>query len=224
MGAGRELVKGLWSENPIFRIALGLCPALAVTTSAVNGIGMGLATAFVLLCSSVVISSLRSWVPEKIMVPAYLIVIGTFVTIADLVMDAYAHPLREALGIYIPLIVVNCVIMGRVRGYARRNGVLHATLDGIGVGLGFTLTIFVIGAIRETLGNGTLFGAKIFPASYGPFFLMTLPPGAFIVLGLMIGGANRLEMHLARRAGREPSFQRGYGCGSSCGETSPHAR
>lgn len=212
MGAGNELVKGLWKENPIFRIALGICPTLAITTSAVNGIGMGLAATFVLVGSNVMISALRNWIPKKIRIPGYIVIIATFVTVVDLVMDAYMQPLHKALGIFIPLIVVNCIIMGRAEAYAQKNGVIYSMLDGIGMGLGFTLSIVVIGMIRETLGNGTLFGAQILPTTYIPFLLIILPPGAFILLGSMLGGMNRLEIYLARRAGRTPTFRKEHDC------------
>jgi len=214
MGAGNEFTKGLWKENPIFRIVLGMCPTLAVTTTAMNGIGMGLATTFVLVGSNVMISALRNFIPSKIRIPGYIVIIATFVTIVDLVMNAYFHPLHKALGIFIPLIVVNCIIMGRAEAYARRNGVIYSMLDGIGMGLGFMVSIVVIGMIRETLGSGTLFGAAIMGASYVPFLLLVLPPGAFILLGAMLGTMNRLEVRLAERAGRAPAFRKEHDCAS----------
>jgi electron transport complex protein RnfE len=215
VGALRELTKGLWAENPIFRIVLGLCPTLAITTAAVNGIGMGLAATFVLVGSNVVISVLRGVIPRKIRIPGYIVIIATFVTVVDLVMNAYFHPLHKALGIFIPLIVVNCIIMGRAEAYAAKNGVLYSMLDGLGMGLGFTISIVVIGMIRETLGNGTLFGMSIMGRSYVPFLLLILPPGAFILLGSMLGGMNKLEMHLAKRSGRTPLIRKEHDC-SSC--------
>ena len=215
MGALRELTKGLWAENPIFRIVLGLCPTLAITTAAVNGIGMGLAATFVLVGSNVMISLLRGVIPRKIRIPGYIVIIATFVTVVDLVMNAYFHELHKALGIFIPLIVVNCIIMGRAEAYAAKNGVLYSMLDGIGMGLGFTISIVVIGMIRETLGSGTLFGASVMGRSYVPFLLLILPPGAFILLGSMLGAMNRLEMHLARRSGRTPLIRKEHDC-SSC--------
>jgi len=214
MGAGNELVKGLWKENPIFRIVLGMCPTLAITTTAANGIGMGLAATFVLVGSNVMISALRNFIPSKIRIPGYIVIIATFVTIVDLVMNAYFHPLHKALGIFIPLIVVNCIIMGRAEAYAQRNGVWYSLLDGVGMGLGFTLSIVVIGMIRELLGNGTLFGATIMGPSYIPFLLIILPPGGFILLGSMLGAMNRLEIRMARRAGRAPSFRKEHDCAS----------
>ncbi|MGD1049342.1 MAG: electron transport complex subunit E [Candidatus Krumholzibacteriaceae bacterium] len=214
MGALRELTKGLWAENPIFRIVLGLCPTLAITTAAVNGIGMGIAATFVLVGSNVMISLLRGVIPRKIRIPGYIVIIATFVTVVDLVMNAYFHPLHKALGIFIPLIVVNCIIMGRAEAYAAKNGVLYSMLDGLGMGLGFTISIVVIGMIRETLGNGTLFGASVMGHSYVPFLLLILPPGAFILLGAMLGAMNRLEMHLAKRAGRIPLIRKEHDCAS----------
>jgi electron transport complex protein RnfE len=214
VSAGSEFVKGLWKENPIFRIVLGLCPTLAITTTATNGIGMGLAATFVLVGSNVMVSALRNFIPRKIRIPGYIVIIATFVTIVDLVMNAYFHPLHNALGIFIPLIVVNCIIMGRAEAFAQKNGVFYSMLDGLGMGLGFTLSIIVIGMIREILGYGTLFGAEIMGKSYVPFLLMVLPPGAFILLGSMLGAMNRLEIYLAKRAGRTPTFRKEHDCAS----------
>ena len=214
MGAGNELVKGLWKENPIFRIVLGMCPTLAVTTTAANGIGMGLAATFVLVGSNVMISALRNFIPSKIRIPGYIVIIATFVTVVDLAMNAYFHPLHKALGIFIPLIVVNCIIMGRAEAYAQRNGVWYSMLDGIGMGLGFTISIVVIGMIREILGNGTLFGATIMGSAYIPFLLIVLPPGGFILLGTMLGAMNRLEIRMAQKAGRTPTFRKEHDCAS----------
>lgn len=212
MRAGRELMKGLWSENPIFRVVLGLCPTLAVTTSAENGVGMGIAATFVLLCSNVIISLLRTFIPKKIRIPAYIVIIATFVTVVDLVMNAYFNPLHKALGIFIPLIVVNCIIMGRAEAFASKNGVFYSLIDGLGMGAGFTISLVAIAAVRELLGNGTLFGAAVMGASYVPFLLLILPPGAFILLGTMLGAMNRVEMALASRAGRPPAFRKEHDC------------
>ena len=214
MGAMKEFTKGLWAENPIFRIVLGMCPTLAITTSASNGIGMGLAATFVLVCSNVMISALRNFIPRKIRIPGYIVIIATFVTVVDLAMNAYFHPLHKALGIFIPLIVVNCIIMGRAEAYAQKNGVVYSLLDGLGMGLGFTISIVVIGMIREMIGNGTLFGAQVMAQSYIPFLLMILPPGAFILLGSMLGAMNRLEIYLAKKAGRTPIFRKEHDCAS----------
>ena len=214
MGAMKELTKGLWAENPIFRIVLGMCPTLAITTEAFNGIGMGLAATFVLVGSNVMISALRNFIPKKIRIPGYIVIIATFVTVVDLAMNAYFHPLHKALGIFIPLIVVNCIIMGRAEAYAAKNGVLYSMLDGLGMGFGFTISIVVIGAIREILGNGTIFGAQLMGTSFVPFLLIILPPGGFILLGSMLGAMNRLEIHMAKKAGRTPTFRKEHDCAS----------
>ena len=214
MGAVKEFTKGLWTENPIFRIVLGMCPTLAVTTNANNGIGMGLAATFVLVGSNVMISALRNFIPKKIRIPGYIVIIATFVTVVDLAMNAYFHPLHKALGIFIPLIVVNCIIMGRAEAYAAKNGVLYSMLDGLGMGFGFTISIVVIGAIREILGNGTIFGAQLMGTSFVPFLLIILPPGGFILLGSMLGAMNRLEIHMAKKAGRTPTFRKEHDCAS----------
>ncbi|MCK4236936.1 MAG: electron transport complex subunit E, partial [Candidatus Krumholzibacteria bacterium] len=157
MRAWKEFIKGFWSENPIFRLALGLCPTLAVTTTAENGIGMGLASTFVLVCSNTVISSIRNFIPGKIRIPVFIVTIATFVTIVDLVMNGYFHALHKSLGLFIPLIVVNCIILGRAEAFASKNSVAISIIDGFGMGAGFTVALVIIGAIRELLGNGTIF-------------------------------------------------------------------
>jgi electron transport complex protein RnfE len=214
MGAVKEFTKGLWAENPIFRIVLGLCPTLAVTTSASNGIGMGLAATFVLVCSNVIISALRKFIPRKIRIPGYIVIIATFVTVVDLAMNAYFHELHKSLGIFIPLIVVNCIIMGRAEAYAQKNGVFYSLLDGLGMGLGFTISLVAIGAIREIIGFGTIFGTPVMWQSYIPFMLIVLPPGAFILLGSMLAGMNRLEIYMAKKAGRTPTIRKEHDCAS----------
>ncbi len=188
----REFWKGIASENPVFRLVLGMCPTLAVTTEAVNGIGMGLATTFVLLCSNAVVSLIRPVIPSKVRIPAYIVVIATFVTVVDLVMNAYAHDLHKALGVFIPLIVVNCIILGRAEAFASRNPLLPSLADGLGMGLGFTLSLTLLGSVREVLGNGTWFGLPVLGASYQPLIVMILPPGAFITLGVLLAAMNRL--------------------------------
>ncbi len=212
MGAGREFIKGFWSENPIFRLVLGMCPTLAVTTTAENGIGMGLATTFVLLCSNIVISAIRKFIPKKIRIPAFIVTIATFVTIVDLVMNGYFHALHKSLGLFIPLIVVNCIILGRAEAFASKNNVLLSILDGLGMGLGFTLSLIVIGSIRELLGNGTIFNIQIFGDSYLPLLLMILPPGAFIVLGVLLGLMNQVEIRVAEKQGRVPIIKQEHNC------------
>jgi len=214
MSAWKEFSKGFWSENPIFRLVLGLCPTLAVTTTAENGIGMGLAATFVLVCSNAVIALLRGFIPKKIRIPAFIVTIATFVTIVDLVMNGYFHALHKSLGLFIPLIVVNCIILGRAEAFASKNGVFVSIVDGLGMGFGFTISLVLIGAIRELLGNGTIFGATIFGGSYLPLLLMILPPGAFIVLGVLLGLMNQAEIKLAERAGRTPIIRREHDCAS----------
>ncbi|MDD5084925.1 MAG: electron transport complex subunit E [Candidatus Omnitrophica bacterium] len=189
----KEFVKGLWSENPIFRIVLGMCPTLAVTTEAVNGIGMGLSTTFVLVGSNVVVSILRKYVPDRVRIPVFVVIIATFVTIVELILQAYFYNLHKVLGVFIPLIVVNCIILGRAEAFACKNSVLPSLADGLGMGAGFTLALLLLGSIREIIGNGTFFGMALFGPHYVPFLLMILPPGAFITLGLLIGLMNLLK-------------------------------
>ncbi len=184
-------------ENPVFKLLLGMCPTLAVTTSAINGIGMGMATTFVLLCSNIMVSLLRNVIPAKVRIPAFIIVIASFVTIVDLSMNAFVHELHKALGLFIPLIVVNCIIMGRAEAYASRNSIFRSILDGLGMGLGFTLSLFVLGSVRELLGNGTILGVPLLSgaveavgATFSPIIVMILPPGAFIALGILLALMN----------------------------------
>ena len=193
MTLGQEFRKGFWKENAVFRLLLGLCPALAVTTSAENGLGMGLATTFVLVCSNIVVSLLRKVIPAKVRIPSFIVVIASFVTVVQLCMEAYVYDLYKALGIFIPLIVVNCLILGRAEAFASRNRLIPAVADGVGMGLGFTLALFVLGAVRELFGSGTLLGYAVFGSSYQPLLLMILPPGAFIVMGLLLAAMNLLD-------------------------------
>jgi electron transport complex protein RnfE len=195
----RQFWRGVVAENPTFRLVLGMCPTLAVTTEAVNGIGMGLATAFVLVCSNVAVSLLRAVIPAKVRIPAYIVVIATFVTVVDLMMNAYAHDLHKALGVFIPLIVVNCIILGRAEAFASKNDVLPSAADGLGMGLGFTLSLTLLGSVRELLGSGTWFGLPVLAAGYQPLIVMILPPGAFITLGFLLAGMNRIGQ--LRRSG-----------------------
>jgi len=188
-----EFKKGLFKENPTFKLVLGMCPTLAVTTQAVNGIGMGLATTFVLICSNVVISLLRNIIPAKVRIPVFVVIIASFVTVIDLVMNAYVHDLHKALGVFIPLIVVNCIILGRAEAFASKNALAASAVDGLGMGLGFTLSLTVLGSVRELFGNGTLFGASILGAGYHPLIVMILPPGAFITLGALLALLNQME-------------------------------
>jgi H+/Na+-translocating ferredoxin:NAD+ oxidoreductase subunit E len=193
MTLNREFRKGLWRENAVFRLLLGLCPALAVTTSAENGLGMGLATTFVLVCSNIVVSLLRKVIPPKVRIPSFIVVIASFVTVVQLCMEAYFYDLYKALGIFIPLIVVNCLILGRAEAFASRNRLVPAVVDGVGMGLGFTLALFVLGAVRELFGSGSLLGYSVFGEAYQPLILMILPPGAFIAMGLLLAGMNLFD-------------------------------
>ena len=187
-----EFLKGLWDQNPVLRALLGLCPTLAVTTSAVNGLGMGAATTFVLLCASLMISLLRKAIPSQVRIASFIVVIATFVTIVDLSMKAVLPELSKSLGAFIPLIVVNCLILGRQEAFASKNGPFRALVDGLGMGIGFTLTLTLLGAVREVLGNGTVFGFQVMPGSFEPWIVMILPAGAFLTLGLMLGVANSI--------------------------------
>ncbi len=186
----KEFTKGLIKENPVFVMALGLCPTLAVTTSVENAIGMGLAATFVLVSSNIIISLIKNLIPNKIRIPAYIVVIASFVTIVDMVMEAYLPALHKNLGLFIPLIVVNCIILGRAEAFAGKNKLLPSIFDGFGMGFGFTLALIIIGAIRELLGVGELLGFSIMPASYKPMLVAILAPGAFLVMGLLMGLMN----------------------------------
>jgi len=179
-------IDGLWKNNGVFKQVLGMCPTLAVTTSVKNGLGMGLATTFVLICSNTVISMIKNIVPSKVRIPVFIVVIASFVTIVDLIMNAYLHDLHKVLGLFIPLIVVNCIILGRAESFASKNSVFSSILDGFGIGLGFTLALSILGLLRELLGNGSILGINIFGGSYSPAIVMILPPGAFIGLGFIM--------------------------------------
>ncbi len=189
----KDFTKGLWKEVPPFRLVLGLCPVLAVTTAAFNGLGMGLATTFVLTCSNTIISILRKLIPRKVRIASYIVVIATFVVITELVMHAYTYKLYEALGIFIPLIVVNCIILGRAEAFASKKPVINSIADGLGIGLGFTASLTLLGAIREITGNGTLFGASLFGPDFEPFTFMVQAPGAFVCLGAVLGLMNMIS-------------------------------
>ena len=182
-----EFKKGILEENPIFFLVLGLCPALAVSNSLNNALGMGLAATFVLVFSNSIISLIRKFIPDKIRIPCFIVVIATFVTIVELIMKAYFPALNKSLGIFIPLIVVNCIILGRAEAFASRNGLFVSIADGLGMGIGFTVALMTIAGIREFLGNGTLFGLKVF-VGFEPALTFALAPGALLVLGLLIGG------------------------------------
>lgn len=194
----KDFVNGLWNENPTFRMQIGLCPTLAVTTSAINGMSMGLATTFVLVCSSMLISALKSIIPQKVRIPAYILVIATFVTSVDLFMNALLPDLHRVLGLFIPLIVVNCIVMGRAEAYASKMPVFHSALDGLGMGLGFTWALTLLGAVRELLGSGSLFGTKLVADTAATFGIFSLPPGAFIALGLLIACMNMVSARMRK--------------------------
>lgn len=185
----KEFFKGIGHENPTFRLILGLCPTLAVSTSVINGMGMGIAATFVLLGSNIIISLIRKSIPDQIRIPCFIVIIATFVTIVELTMKAYAPELSKALGIFVPLIVVNCIVLGRAEAFACKEGVLASTLDALGMGIGFTLALLVISGIREILGNGTLFGLMIVK-NFEPVLFLVLAPGALLVIGLLIGSIN----------------------------------
>jgi len=186
----QEFVKGLWEEIPPFRLVLGLCPVLAVTKTVENGIGMGMATTFVLLCSNILVSSLRNVIPPKVRIACFIIIIASFVTVVELLMQAFTYPLFLKLGIFIPLIVVNCIVLGRSEAFASKNGVLASAADGLGIGVGFTMALASLGALREIFGSGTLTiwetPIALFGPAFKPFTFMVEAPGAFVCLGLML--------------------------------------
>lgn len=186
----REFTKGLWETNPVFKQILGMCPTLAVTVSAINGIAMALATTFVLLFSSLLISLVRKWIPNQVRIASYIVIIATFVTIVDLVMKAQFVELSKALGPFIPLIVVNCIILGRAEAFASKNNPLRSVLDALGNGAGFLISLFVLGSVREIIGSRTIMGFQVLPNGFEPWLIMILPAGAFLTLGLMMGFAN----------------------------------
>lgn len=188
-----EFMKGIVRDNPVFVQVLGMCPTLAVTTSVANGIGMGLATTFVLVFSTLIASLLKNVVPNEVRIPVYAVVIATFVTIADLVLKAFFPPLSDSLGPYVPLIVVNCIIMGRVEAFATRNRPGISLVDALGMGAGFTLSLMVLGAVREILGSGALLGVELFGESFTPMLVMILPPGAFLTLGVLMAIFNAVK-------------------------------
>lgn len=187
-----NLTRGLFKENPTFVLLLGMCPTLGVTTSAINGMGMGLATAFVLVMSNLVISLVANSIPDKIRIPSFIVIIAAFVTIVDMCMAAYLPSLHESLGLFIPLIVVNCIVLGRAEAFASKNGAVASMLDGLGMGLGFTMSLTILGCIRELLGSGKIFNLPVFNENYG-MLVFVLAPGAFLALGYLIAFINRLR-------------------------------
>jgi electron transport complex protein RnfE len=193
LSLAREFTKGFVRENPVFRIVLGLCPVLAVTTSLKNGIGMGLAATFVLVGSNVIVSLIRKAIPARVRIPCYIVVIASFVTVVDLVMAGYTPQLHKNLGIFIPLIVVNCIILGRAEAFASKNSVGRSFIDGLGMGLGFTFALAITASVREIIGTGKIWDLVLLGSKYNPMLIAILSPGAFITLGLLIGLFNRLE-------------------------------
>ena len=212
-----RLKNGIITENPIFVQVLAMCPTLAVTTSAENALGMGLASTVVLIFSNMMISAIRKFVPDKIRIPAYIVVIASFVTIVDMLMHGYVPALYKSLGIFIPLIVVNCVILGRAEAYASKNPVIPSIFDAIGMGLGFTVALFLIGAFREVIGAGQILGMQVMPASYKPASIMILAPGAFFTLGGLVTFLNYRKIKKAKKNNEQVIEMQSGGCGSCSG-------
>lgn len=209
-----RLINGLIKENPTFVLMLGMCPTLAVTTSAMNGLGMGLTTMVVLALSNAFISLLRNIIPDKVRIPAFIVIIASFVTMVELLLEGFIPALYDALGIYIPLIVVNCIILGRAESYASKNPVIPSLFDGIGMGLGFSFALTCIGAVRELIGAGKLFGMNIMPKSYIPCSIFILAPGAFFVLAVLTAIQNKIKI-IGERKGKDMSKIQS-GCGNDC--------
>lgn len=211
--AVERLYNGLIKENPTFVLMLGMCPTLAVTTLAMNGIGMGLTTTVILALSNVMISALRKVIPDGVRMPAYIVIVASFVTIVQFLLQAYVPGLYESLGIYIPLIVVNCIILGRAEAYASKNPVIPSFFDGLGMGLGFTVGLTAIGIVRELIGSGKIFGFQVMPSAYEPVTIFILAPGAFLVLTLLVALQNRVKRSLEKK-GIETKI--GSGCSGEC--------
>lgn len=192
MNQWNNFSKGFFKENAVFTLLLGMCPTLGVTSSAINGLGMGLATTFVLVMSNLVISVIKDLIPDKVRIPAFIVVIATFVTIVEMTMQAYVPALFDSLGLFIPLIVVNCIVLGRAEAFASKNNIISSIIDGLGMGLGFAMALTILGSVRELLGSGKLFGTVIYPEDYG-MLVFVLAPGAFIALGYLIAFINRVK-------------------------------
>ena len=192
-------VNGILNENPTFRLVLGTCPTLAVTTSAINGFGMGLSVTFVLLCSNIIVSLLRKVIPNQVRIPAFIVVIATFVTMLKLLLQAYIPSLYDSLGLFLPLIVVNCIILARAEAFASKNPVLDSAVDGLGMGIGFTIALTLIGCVRELIGNGSLFGINILGGSYEPMLILVLASGGFLTYGILLGIINAITNHRANK-------------------------
>lgn len=209
-----RLINGIVKENPTFVLMLGMCPTLAVTTSAINGLGMGLTTMVVLALSNLFISLLRNIIPDKVRIPGFIVIIASFVTMMQLLLQAYIPSIYQALNIYIPLIVVNCIILGRAESFASKNEPIPSLFDGIGMGLGFTVALTIIGAVRELLGAGSVFGLTIMPASYEPIRIFTSAPGAFFVLAVLTAIQNKVKINGAKKGKDVSRIQ--SGCGHDC--------
>ncbi len=211
-GCLERLYNGIIKENPTFVLMLGMCPTLAVTTSAINGIGMGLSTTAVLIFSNFIIGALHKVIPEKVRIPSYIVIVASLVTVVEMLLEAYVSSLYDALGIYIPLIVVNCIILGRAEAYASKHGAILSLFDGLGMGLGFTLGLTCLGTVRELLGSGSIFGIRVMPAGFTPITIFVLAPGAFFVLSMLVATQNRLK----RKRGKVESQEAPLACGGNC--------
>ena len=210
----KVMMNGIVKENPTFVLLLGMCPTLGTTSSAINGMGMGLATMFVLICSNVVISAIKNLIPDMVRIPSFIVVIASFVTLLQMIMQAYVPALYATLGLFIPLIVVNCIILGRAEAYAYKNPVLPSLFDGIGMGLGFSVALTCIGAVRELLGAGTLFGIGVMPESFVPVSIFIMAPGAFFVLAALTALQNRVKRKMQEKGQNADKIQ--SGCSSDC--------
>ena len=219
---GERLKNGIITENPIFVLMLGMCPTLAVTTSAINGIGMGLSTTVVLILSNMLISAFRKVIPDGVRMPAFIVIVASLVTMVQFIMQAYTPSLSESLGVYIPLIVVNCIILGRAESFAAKNGPINSFFDGLGMGLGFTVALTILGAFRELLGAGQIFGMQVMPSAYEPITIFILAPGAFFVLACLVAIQNKVKSKKPKKAGEVQSG----GCGdcAHCGNSACGSR
>lgn len=220
--AGERLYNGIIKENPTFVLMLGMCPTLAVTTGAINGVGMGLTTTVILALSNLMISALRKIIPDEVRVPAFIVVVASFVTIVQFLLEAYIPSLNASLGLYIPLIVVNCIILGRAESYASKNPMIPSLFDGLGMGLGFTVGLTSIGLVREIIGSGKAFGISVLPASYEPVSIFVMAPGAFFVLALLTAAQNKVKINMERKGKDASKIQSGCNadcaaCSSRCG-------
>ena len=217
-----RIYNGIWKENPISVQMLGLCPTLAVTTSAINGLGMGLSTTAVLVAANVLIAALRNVIPDRVRLPGEIVVVASLVTVVDMLMEGFVPSLYSALGIYIPLIVVNCIILGRAEAYAMKNGPLLSAMDGIGMGVGFTIALVCIGSLREILGAGTIFGIKVTPAGFEPISIFILAPGAFFVLSILTALQNKLKAPSATN-GSVKKKKKSTACNGDCMSCPSHS-